>query len=187
MCHFITGIISGKITIEEINSIGDEFGLQFQKYSNEFVEKQLKSDETYIWKRCKYCDCGTPLGMFKRKDNNQTEETQKAEIAKLKQKGWSEAKIQRLMNDRNKKAGQEASKFEQSKRSAFHEVQKWGDFIKKLFNSTSIKTFGILLHWYSGSVNTERITLKERVMIDKTELSTEHLLEMEEDALLIIS
>lgn len=187
MCHFITGIISGKITIEEINSIGNEFGLQFEKYSNEFVENQLKSDETYIWKRCKYCDCGTPLGMFNRQDNNQTEESQNAEIAKLKQKGWSDAKIQRLMNDRNKKAEQEANKFEQSKLSASHEVQKWVNFIAKLFDSISIKTFGILLHWYSGGVDTERIKLKKRVMIDKTKLSTKNLLEMEEDALLIIS
>lgn len=187
MCYFITGIFSGNVSVGDINTIGKDYGLKFGYCENDFVQNQLKPGEHYISKMSKYCDCGTPLGMFKRHDNNQTGEAQKTEMAKLKQKGWSDAKIRRLLNDRNKRAEQEANKFEQGKLSASYEVQKWVDFIVRLFDSTSVKTFGILLHWYNGGVDTERIKLKGRAMIDKTKLSTLTLLEMEEDTLLIIT
>ncbi len=187
MCHYITGIISGETTIAEINSIGKEFGLEFEACPNEFVQKQLKYGESYILKHSKYCDCGTPLGMLNQKNAKQAEGVKDSEIEKLKQKGWSEAKIQRFLNDKNKRVEQKAKKLEPRKSSAESGVQEWVGFCKKLFETTSIKTFGILLHWYSGLVESERIKLNGRHLIDKSNLTTKNLLEIEEDTLYIIS
>jgi hypothetical protein len=151
------------------------------------VQNQLKSEESYIWKRCKYCDCGTLLGSFNEKNAKQTEGVNELKIEKLKRKGWSETKIQRFLNDKSKKIEQNAKDLERQKISAENGIQEWVDFCKKLFEMTSIKTFGILLHWYRGGVSSERISLNGRVVIDKSELATTNLLEIEEDTLYIIS
>ena len=187
MCHYITGSISGKVTVEELNTVGQEFGLQFETCPNEFVKNQLKSEESYIWKRCKYCDCGTLLGSLSEKNTQQAKKADESEIKKLRRKGWSEAKIQRLMNERNKKEERYTEDLEQRKTSAQNGIQEWIDFCKKLFEITPIKTFGILLHWYGGGISNERINLKGRISIDKSELTAKNLLEIEEDTLYIIS
>jgi hypothetical protein len=187
MCHYITGTISGEVTVQELNSVGQEFGLQFETCPNEFVQKQLKSGESYIWKRCKYCDCGTPLGTLNAKNIKRTKGISEAEIEKLKRKGWSEAKIQRFLNDKNKKEEQNDKDLEQMKLSAENGVQEWIDFCKKLFETVPIDTFGILLHWYERGISNERITLNGRTLIDRSELAAKKMLEIEEDMLYIIS
>ena len=187
MCHFITGSISGKITVQELNSVGQEFGLQFETCPNEFVQKQLKSGESYIWKCCKYCNCGTSLGTLNEKNIKRTKGVSNLEVEKLKQKGWSETKIQRFLNDKNKKAEQNDKDLEQRKLSVENGVQEWVDFSKKLFETMPIKTFGILLHWYKKGIFNEKITLNERILIEKSELTAKKLLEIEEDTLYVIS
>ena len=181
MCQYITGTISGRITIEELNSVGKEFGLKFEACPNEFVQKQLKSGESYIWKYCDYCDCGTILGAFSKKRVTHKIEL---EVEQRKQKGWSETKIQRFLNERN--TGIERSK---SYAETENEIREWVDFCKKIFETTPINTFGILLHWYNGdfSLYDERITLNRRVIIDKSELTVKKMLEIEEDTLYVIS
>ena len=187
MCHYITGSISGKVTVQEINSVGQEFGLKFEPCLNEFVQNQLKSEESYIWKYCKPCDCGTLLGSLSEKNTKRAEGVNELEIEKLKRKGWSEAKIQRFLNDKNKKVEQNVIDLERQKMYAENGIQMWIDFYKKLFETTAIKTFGLLLHWYKGNVVSERINLNGRILIDKSELTAKNLLEIEEDKLYIIS
>ena len=187
MCHYITGVISGKVTVQELNSVGQEFGLQFEDCPNEFVQKQLRSGESYIWKCCKYCECGTSLGTLNGKKIKRTKSINELEVNNLKQKGWSEAKVQRFLNDKNKKAEKNNKDLKQRKLSAENEIQEWLDFCKKIFETISINTFGILLHWYKGGTSNERITLNGRVLIDKSELTAKNLLEIEEDTLYVIS
>ena len=178
MCYYITGSISGKVTVKELNSVGQEFGLKFETCPNEFVQEQLKSGECYIWKYCDYCDCGTILGSLNKKNVKRREDKIKSEVEKRKRKGWSEAKIQRFLNDKNEGIGQYKSRVETE-----NEILEWIDFCKKLFETTPINTFGILIHWYNGdfSLENEKITLNGRIFIDKSELTTNNLLEIEED------
>ena len=187
MCHYITGIISGKVTVQELNSVGQEFGLKFETCPNEFVQKQLENGESYIWKHCNYCDCGTLLGSLNEKNIKRTKNVSELEIGKLKRKGWSEAKIQRFLNDKNKKAEQNDKDLEQRKLSSENGIQEWVDFCKKIFETIPINTFGILLHWYKRGISNERIMLNERILIGKSELTAKKLLEIEEDTLYVIS
>ena len=181
MCHFVTGVVSGKITLEEINAVGREFNLRFQIFQNEFVQKQLQDGEIYIQKLCGVCDCDTPIGMLNRNYGNHVKRAKDSDIEKLKRKGWSGMKIQRYMDGKNKKAEQVA------KAPAESEIRKWTDFLEKLFAETSVKAFGILLHFYSGGIEAERTTINKRVPIKKSELTARHLLEIEEDALYIVA
>lgn len=186
MCHFITGIISGRIAIEEINSIGKDYGLKFGDCENEFVQNQLKPGEHYIAKMSDYCDCGTLLGSFNNKKTSNNRQIEKAELEKLKQKGWSDAKIQRFAADKNKNIQKQVFSLEMQKANAIENIKEWSGFIDRLFAETSISTFGLLLHWYSGSISNEKIKINNRENIPKTDLTGTILLEIEEDSLYII-
>ena len=177
MCHFVTGIVSGKITLEEVNAIGRASHLQFRVCQNEFVQKQLRGGEIYIEKRCNHCDCGTPLGILNRDFSNHVKRVTEADILKLKRKGWSETKIQRYLDSKNKKIEQVADG---------NETREWINFLGKLFAETPVKAFGILLHWYGAGTETERIGINKRVLIKKSELTANHLLAIEEDVLYIV-
>ena len=48
-------------------------------------------------------------------------------------------------------------------------------------SQTKIKKFGIMLHWYSGNVNSEKISLREKLKIRLNELDYQKLLQIKED------
>ena len=61
------------------------------------------------------------------------------------------------------------------------DIENWITFIKDLFSQTKIKKFGIMLHWYSGNVNSEKISLREKLKIRLNELDYQKLLQIKED------
>ena len=183
MCHFITGVFSGKVTIESINAIGKDFALKFEYSENDFVQSQLKASEHYIAKVSKYCDCGTLLGSLNKEKANNLQRIEKAEFEKLKKKGWSESKIERFIADKNKSIQKQAFSLEQQREYAIEGIKKWTDFINRLFSETSIETFGLLLHWYGQN---ERIKISSREIVSITDFTGMKLLEMDEDKLYLI-
>lgn len=186
MCHFITGVFTGKVSVESINAIGKDFELKFENCVNDFVQSQLKSREHYIIKWSKYCDCGTLLGSLNEEKTNNIQRVKKSELEKLKKKGWSNFKIERYIADKNKNIQKQAFSLEQQKERAVENIKEWTDFINRLFAETSVESFGLLLHWYSGLVETERIKISGRETILSTNLTGMNLLEMEEDKLYLI-
>jgi len=186
MCHFITAISSGNINVESINKIGKDFELEFENCENDFIQSQLKANEHYIAKVSKYCDCGTLLGSLNKKKTNNLQRVEKTELEKLKKKGWSDSKIERFIADKNKNTQKYAFSFEQQRERAVENIKEWTDFISRLFAETSIETFGLLLHWYSGSVENERIKINNREIISAIDLTGMNLLEMDEDNLYLI-
>ena len=186
MCHFITGVFSGNVTVESINAIGKDFELKFENCENDFIQSQLKTSEHYIAKVSKYCDCGTLLGSLNEEKANNIQRTEKAELEKLKKKGWSDSKIERFIADKNKNIQKHAFSFEQQREHAIENIKEWTDFINRLFAKTSIETFGLLLHWYSGSVENERIKINGKEIVSKIDFTGMKLLEMEEGKLYLI-
>ena len=189
MCHYITGTFeSSKIGIEHINAIGKDFGLQFVDCKNDFIHAQLDSKEHYIAKVSKYCDCGTPLGSWNKehvKSIQRAQRSQEAEIEKLKKKGWSAAKIERFLTNRDKNNEKRGLSSQQQYEKATEDIQQWVNFINQLLSKTSIETFGLLLHFYSGSIENERIKIS-RKQVAFNDLLDKILIEMDEDTLYLI-
>ena len=50
MCHFITGLIDSKVTLDDLNKVGHDNAITFVKCDNEFVKSQLKPGEDYLVK-----------------------------------------------------------------------------------------------------------------------------------------
>ena len=158
MCTIITGCIPKGISLNAVNAIArKELGFPFQVCANDFVQKQLLKDECYIAKASHECDCDTLLGIYPRR----------------KQMSWSDELIEEFLADK-KQVNEHAN------------LKKWQGFILKLLDTTKMKQFGILLHWYSHGVHNEEIAITKRITVPKSRFSAQTLLEMEEDTLYCI-
>ncbi len=178
MCYYISTIISNDYAIEDLNFVGGEYGFSFEACNNEFVQKQLKFNQKYLIKNCVYCDCGTTLGGLHRIKNSEVR-IERRDLEKIKKKGWSETKIKHWIENKQKA-------IENNRRKTDIYINKiscfdWLEFIKELFVKTNIKHFGVLLHWYKGGVESERIKINEVVHIHISNLTENDLLTIEDD------
>ena len=183
MCHFITGLIDSKVTLDDLNKVGHDNAITFVKCDNEFVKSQLKSGEDYLVKRTSICDCGTQLGLVSRTNTPDTTRIEKREVDKLKKKGWSETKIKRWLTDREKTSEKDKIKYDRIVNGVHLDIANWIDYINKVFTETKTQHFGLLLHWYKGGLEDERIKLKDRIKVKLSELTPDTLLKMDEDVI----
>lgn len=181
MCFYITATIPNKTDLDKIRTTLDQFEMAFIPIHNDSVSSQLRAGDIYLRATKSYCDCGTMLGSLNRQNEYQTLLNSK-KIKTLRKKKWTDEEIdswitQKLQN-KKKKSGGHLTIFETKEGS-----KKWNLFIQAILNSSSIKYIGILKHWYEGGLENEKITLKEIQKTNFNEVTTEFLLNMEEDIL----
>lgn len=186
MCHYITAICSSKTKVIEINSVGEAYGLKLEECDNEHLRKQLLSTEKYLLKTTKTCDCGTCLGEASSK-NYKKERIQKSEIDKLIRKGWSETKISRYVADKKKIEDKIAKQNDSLLDTHNNELANYVSFIREVFKRTDTEVFGLLLHWYSKTPETENIKLIDRKSISSNSLTVMDLKTIDEDSLLCVT
>jgi len=107
----------------------------------------------------------------------------KDEVEKLAKKGWSKSKIERWKADKLKSLEKQNLKKRTIVNANYGELENWSLFLKELFAQTNLSKFGIILHWYSGYISTERIVFKETVKTRIDKISISFFKEMEEDVL----
>lgn len=183
MCHFITGVIDKQTTLHDLNMAGRHNAIAFDKCGNEFVRAQLNADEDYIVKRTKFCDCGTHLGLTARMDVPDNMRVERREVDKLKRKGWSEVKIKRWLTDREKTIEKDKIRYDRIVNGVHIDIENWIEYLNKIFTDTKVQHFGLLLHWYKGRLDSERIKVKGRIELKLTNLTADALLRMEEDVI----
>jgi hypothetical protein len=83
-----------------------------------------------------------------------------------------------------RKKPKETTKYDNLVNGAHTAIENWLQFIHQLFTEAAINHFGLLLHWYSGGVETENIKLKGRKKIRIHEQTADHLLHLDEDYIL---
>lgn len=183
MCHFITAVIDRKIKLDDLNHLGRDKVITFHVCDNLFVKNQLRANEAYVARNRKYCDCGTELGMLARRSSPEALRVGKSEIERLKKKGWRERKIQRWIADREKNAEKAKTKYDNLANGGHSDVKNWLEYFQKIFSDPQISHLGLLLHWYSGRLEDERITVKQRKRVKINDLTKEILLTMEENVI----
>ena len=119
------------------------------------------------------CDCGTYLGINNRRTSGDIDPER--EIGKLKKKNWSDTKINRWLDQK------QSIKNERESPAMKDEMTRWIGFIHEVLvtENTKVHKLGILLHMYSGHLDTENIVLKEE-KIEKT-CEESDLLDIEEN------
>lgn len=187
MCHFITCLVAPEVSLLELQPLCNKNGMLFMPIENSFVCAQIPSGQ-YVRATQSVCDCGTPLGSLSARHNNKSlaegESAHATSVAKLKKKGWSQAKIDRWLGE--KETASERSSLQRA-HSCGADLKNWCQFIKTFLPANPGKALGILLHWYSGSLEDEKIEIKSIERIPLSEELEKNLLSIREDVLYLFS
>jgi hypothetical protein len=184
MCHYITATVKKSTPLEVLSEIAKSHGLHFIDIKNEFVEQQLPQGTTYLWKKSSHCDCGTALGCMNLR-NQQTETDREGETKRLRRKGWSEAKIQRWIEEKEKASDKKESRNELYRQSQEPRAEEWVKFLKDAVANPAVGEFGLLLHFYKTGPERETIELKRQETTSVHTLSPDFLMTIDEDVLYV--
>ena len=175
MCHYITAVLPGSADHTSLAAVADQYGRNLTPLKNSSIEEQLKIGERYFLTTRGHCDCGTALGALGRKEKqlNPRNNSIEAEEEKLRRRGWSESKISRWKEQRDQRLAN-------LPKSA--DPTDWEHLITEMLNSGKTPFVGILLHFYSGSIEGP-IELQGREVIKVKSMSPEVLGRLKEDVL----
>src|SRR5687767_2907352 len=132
----------------------------------------ISNDQLYALTNIGHCDCGTVLGRGFI-GNLYTKEPE-SEIPKLRKKGWSEAKINRWLEDKTRKPDPLDIRREE-------ELARWMATIQDVLTSGIATSLGLFVHFYNEGFDADIIKRVERVRL--TDLTPELLLGFADDTL----
>jgi hypothetical protein len=162
VCHFVTATVPGGTDLGALARVLERHGLHFGRLENAHVQAQLPEGELYFCPTTGVCDCGTPLASARagRKDRP----------TRLREKGWSEAKIARWLQQKSALPP----------KGATPSLSAWLALISAAL--VEVPHVGLLVHWYKGGMETEPIALVVED-VPRADLSVERLMRMKEDVL----
>ena len=184
MCIFITATLPPDASIEAVRAVFERHGRRLDEVENQNVLEQLPSGERYFCTTSGHCDCGTALGStFAFAETSPRTDDISQKILKLRRKGWSEAKIQRWVEQdrRNREQDQRARIARESYALESGEIVDWVALIREIMATGQSSSVGLLVHWYSTSPEQEAVDLRERVRLAADSITEEDLLRMRHD------
>ena len=183
MCHYVTATMSAGGDANAVRKIAKAFALRWEQVHNPSVAKALLPGETYFYTTHGMCDCGTDLGSALRRNATLHPPDPERETKKLQKKGWGAAKIARHRQERQADFNRKQAEAEARKEQPPHHAQVWCDFIHAVLDAGAARSIGILLHFYRGGIDSERIKIGGRRTLPANVLTAQDLLQLEEDVL----
>ncbi len=185
MCHFVTAVIGGTAPLARLNAIAERHHRLFSPIENDAVAPHLRKSEIYFstLPRRAMCDCGTSLGWLARDLKRIPKAADgEAEIAKLRRKGWSETKISRWRQakERDRQTWNPPSPEEVA---SDRQNDDWLSMAEDVFAEPAVSSFGLMVHWYKSGLQ-NRIPMKGR---EDIRLSCSVLASMEDCKLYVFS
>ncbi|MDT5120789.1 MAG: hypothetical protein QOC96_271 [Acidobacteriota bacterium] len=180
MCHYITATLPNNAKPELVASIFESHKLGFKLISNPHISTQIDDGDMYVLTTRGQCDCGTVLG-FLNSTSSAKNVSYERELRNFRKKGWSETKIQRWLEQKEQAKDKHLREDQAHAKAGIPEADKWIEFITDLLKSGCTRRLGLLLHWYHGSIESERISILGREKIKLGELKPEQLMKMKED------
>ena len=168
--------------VASVAAIFKSYGFGFELISNAHVAEQIGPHDWYILTSGKYCDCGTALGSLNDRVPAKAVDYE-SQVRKLRKQGWSEAKIKRWLEQKEQTKERHLREDEARAKGGDPELDRWIMLFNELINVRQTPTIALLLHWYHGSVDTERIKIQRRERLRLSEVTAERLMKIEEDVL----
>jgi DNA-binding transcriptional regulator YhcF (GntR family) len=187
MCHFITAILPAGAELNSLRRLARDHALALNAIHNPHVEAQLQPGERYYLTTLGGCDCGTILGSHRRQDRrSHAKQPKEREVAALRRRGWSDAKVERWLSQRTVTASRDARVRQVYAQSDALDAGDWQQFIAEVLASGSA-FIGLLLHWYSGTIDGERIQISRRHSITAADITPDFLTQLSEDELYVFT
>lgn len=180
MCLYITATLPRGAKLDCVATIFDAYKLSFETVSNPYVLEQLPPGEVYVSTTSSHCDCGSALGSPGGRDGDKAV-SYEHELKKLRRKGWSETKILRWLEQKERTKEKHVREDEARAESNTPVPRYWVDFISAVLNSKCTDRVGILLHFYQMGVEDERVKILGHERVKLEELTPRLLMEMEYD------
>ncbi len=146
MCHYIT-LVAPTEDVAALREVMERHGRAAHPIANPSVKKVLRGDERQYLTARASCDCGTILA-HQPETSDEVEERLGKEAARLRRKGWSEAKIARAMEERRRADARPG-------RPGPDSIELWKDVMRDLGHELKVSHVGFLVRLYSGALDTE--------------------------------
>lgn len=182
MCHYITATLPQVVELKSIAPIFELHKLGFELISNPHVAAQVDSQDWYILTSRKHCDCGTALGSLNHQRAAKASSYER-DLKKFRKQGWSEAKIKRWLEQKEQTKERHRREDAALAEGGGPELDRWIEFLNDLIGSDLSPRFGLLVHWYHGGIEGERIKIQRREKVRFSEVTPERLMKIEEDVL----
>jgi hypothetical protein len=207
---FITATLPAEVRYALVEPVLKRHALGWTPLRNPSLKAALAGDQLYLTTRG-HCDCDSALGRLGRWAHQRpagdggghvggaagapagASQAADPEVARLRKKGWGEAKIRRWLAQRAQAAANwqraeavraEAVGSELREAGETGEAQRWLEALRELVSAPlRLKHVGLLLHQYPGGLEGERITVARRQSVSAAALDLQLLLELEEDVL----
>lgn len=182
MCQFNLALVDSDSDDLKLKEIFEQHGLCFSMIDNPNLDKHLDSDLKVFFTTKSHCDCGSVIGIDT--EDNSTNRDIEKEIKKLKRKKWSDSKIKRYLENKEKVNNRKKAEKELV---LSDELESWQLIIKECFNNSITKHFGVLIHFYGGLIDKEEF---HQIKIDKKtirEFEIESLKTLEFDKLVLLT
>lgn len=154
MCHFIT-LIAPTEDLAAVSDVMGRHGRAAWPVDNPSVREVLREGERQFLTTSGHCDCGSVLSVRQ----NAPEELEKslaAEEARLRRKGWSNAKIGRAIEDRRKAEAKPKGRRETDS------FDLWATALTDLRRNLGLPHAGLFIRLYSGGVSDDSFEASRR-------------------------
>ena len=177
MCQYNFILISKSTSEDLLKAILKESGLGYEEIRNEHICNRIDGLGKLVMTTKGHCDCGSILGIDQFPPSNKIDPEK--ERKKLRKRKWSEAKIERYLEDKLKTQTRNEVNREFGNKA---EEERWVKLIQELTNAR-IK-FGLFHHHFDGLIEEERLNLETEIEIRHSELSVGCLRNLEDSELL---
>lgn len=154
MCHFIT-LIAPTGDQAALEAVMAGHGRRARPVANASVARLLLPGERQYLTFRAHCDCGTALGWPREERDAAAADEFAREEARLRRRGWSEAKVARAIEDRKRTLAKPP-------RRPLDSHRLWATILTDLFERLELPRLGLLVHSYRGDLNEEEIEAVRR-------------------------
>lgn len=153
MCFFLTGYLKSDSDVKAVRKIAIDHNLAWTPIKNDSIMEQLESGATQYLTNKEICGCYlSPTGHWWVTNTKDSDLEKK--VKKLRKKGWSESKINKWVEEKEKDISR---KFDSLVTSGL-DGKNWLSFLSEVFESGSASSVGVLFHFY-GDLEKETIDL----------------------------
>lgn len=174
MCTVVLVVLPENADAERVASAAEELRPRLREVSNPHLAAQLGSGERVFTTTGAGCDCGTELGSA-REDADALAVVSERDITKKRRKGWSDARIARWVEDRERGAAtRERSRRHAAEHGLTREAAMWMAWLRALADERVLPWMGVLIHEFRGALDTERwelATTSEHAIADSDEVT----------------
>jgi hypothetical protein len=167
MCRFVTAILPREADAAELVAVFRTHGRACHAYVDAALAAQIDSAQITCRTTTGHCDCDTPLGEAHSAARRARDPENAA--ARFRRKGWSEAKIERALAQRNEADSRPrtVARGEQPQTS----LREWCILIREALALPGVATVGLLIHDCNSGTSDETIVSRGREAVPAVDLS----------------